>query len=69
MILKSVITYIPASAVILSLTALAQQPSQGTAEEAKAMPMKTVAAVTADKAKARAPDRWPATTRPTLIEY
>jgi single cache domain-containing protein len=44
-----------ASAAVLTLssTAFAQQPSQsGTAEQAKAMLLKTVAAVKADKAKA-----------------
>jgi hypothetical protein len=50
--IKTLIAGIPAGTVMLSLTAFAQQPSQGTAEEAKAMLMKTVAAVKADKAKA-----------------
>jgi hypothetical protein len=42
-----------AAAVTLSLTAFAQQPSRyGTADEAKAMLLKAVAAVKADKTKA-----------------
>lgn len=48
-----VIALIPAAVVALSPTAFAQQKSQfGTADEAKAMLMKAVAAVKADKAKA-----------------
>jgi hypothetical protein len=50
--LKSMKTGISVATVMISLAAFAQQPSQGTSEEAKAMLMKTVAAVKANKAKA-----------------
>ena len=50
--LKSMKTGICVATVMISVAAFAQQPSQGTAQEAKAMLMKTVAAVKADKAKA-----------------
>jgi hypothetical protein len=52
MMRTSMIAGIAAASMMLSLTAFAQQPTQGTAAEAKAMLMKTVAAVKADKAKA-----------------
>jgi hypothetical protein len=53
MVSKFTIAAVSAAALILSSFAVAQQPSQfGTADEAKAMLMKAVAAVKADKAKA-----------------
>jgi hypothetical protein len=52
MMLKSISVGIATAVVMLSLAAFAQQPSQGTADEAKAMLMKTVAAVKSNKAKA-----------------
>ncbi len=45
-------TTIPAAAIILSMTAFADKAEFGTADEAKAMLTKAVAAVKADKAKA-----------------
>jgi Single Cache domain 2 len=50
--LKFMKTGICVATVMISLAAFAQQPSQGTAEEAKSMLMKTVVAVKANKAKA-----------------
>lgn len=47
-------TTIPAAAIILSMTAFADKAEFGTADEAKAMLTKAVAAVKADKAKALA---------------
>jgi hypothetical protein len=53
MIRKLMIAAASATVLTLSSTAFAQQPSQfGTADEAKAMLLKVVAAVKADKAKA-----------------
>jgi hypothetical protein len=53
MIRKLMIVAASATVLTLSSTAFAQQPSQfGTADEAKAMLLKVVAAVKADKAKA-----------------
>jgi hypothetical protein len=52
MMLKSMRTATSVATVLISLAAFAQQPTQGTSEEAKAMLMKTVAAVRANKAKA-----------------
>ena len=53
MIRKFMIAAASAAVLTLSLTAFAQQPSQyGTADEAKAMLLKAVAAVKADKTKA-----------------
>jgi hypothetical protein len=52
MMIKFMITGTSAASIVFSLTAFAQQPSQGTAQEAKAMLMKTIAAVKADKVKA-----------------
>jgi hypothetical protein len=49
---KTIIAGISVASVTISLVAFAQQSSQGSAEEAKAMLMKTVAAVKADKTKA-----------------
>jgi Single Cache domain 2 len=53
MVRKFMIAAASAAVLTLSLTAFAQQPSQyGTADEAKAMLLKVVAAVKADKTKA-----------------
>jgi hypothetical protein len=53
MIRTLMIAAAPAAAVTLSLAAFAQQPNRyGTADEAKAMLLKAVVAVKADKAKA-----------------
>jgi hypothetical protein len=49
---KTIIAGLSVASVTISLVAFAQQSSQGSAEEAKAMLMKTVAAVKADKSKA-----------------
>jgi hypothetical protein len=49
---KIIIAGLSVASVTISLVAFAQQSSQGSAEEAKAMLMKTVAAVKADKSKA-----------------
>jgi hypothetical protein len=49
---KTIIAGISVASVTISLVAFAQLSSQGSAEEAKAMLMKTVAAVKADESKA-----------------